>query len=1088
VRTAAVARTLTSVTLRGDDTSLINNGDRERRKPLWFRPRCRRQCLKKQNLMFSLLKRELIGSSSSNSIPHSERLKAIGGKTLLAKLDKDSAGLMSEVSKLESYISKHDWNRVQSIISNQLAPRLVTDAHFYGGPTAATKEKWENAREAFMLSGGVTILTELVRNPQFVGPKVAETNDARDFALPHVTQNYGSMFNEIFFTLREIIYSFPQMYDPIMVNQFLPFLFTMLSHGNCFDGVAILIEEILTIQTQRMGQDQYFTENSDYFHLGLVPDLYRLWQSFSLRQLAHFCRILALLIFEPDDRQLMESSNVLKSVELLQARRDRASRVGLNPAVDCNQAVCLGDETLLKRLVLLVRVMNYAPSINRGTAYHVISQCPWIPDTLVMLGLSELDNFDDIERLALLANSVQKTQHVNLSRRFSQCSLGSVVDMLESLAAPLVRSPSANVTNIGNIVHVINAARQEGVAMNRIRDGNRSRPSVIEGYGTSSNVEESDNMQPLDPSIEFPEANALANQLLLERLPISFGINPIPRYQIHVVSSPRDAANELQFNAFLLSPYQVEIMFVLCTLLGGRRKLDAQVILGNAGLLGALTDMFDRLSWDSTNERGNDAENSHGGMHGPGCECNPDSALRVQYLRLIHNFCERDFDNYDGRIMMLSPAEKEYFSNSDLSAMLTDYRMNENIQRPGPRDFGLVSMIVSAFMAEEEDSPYKFWLASCAESYLRGSSAKEQLFVAHSGLVQHLVKDILSNRLRCAGSLQTSFDLLSELCKGNPDVLESLALELQHEPSFRRFMTITAKNLVDSNVFIRALYLCVEKVFESSSLNALMEGDKKVIANVLKCSSYLSHTWRDTPCINDSQISKRVDGPLEWFLPFEENFYSRFQFSFKTQPPQSYEFEKEDICLNFDATTLSSETKWSFSSSNRFYKFSRRFSNAVVRKFYLFLSNNRVHLLNDLLSVVKLPTLNHENICVMNTAIVIAMIADRHNELDQLIQELRMLRSETTYQENNDRAGNIHEDNVDVLDNFRQILWFWQEYYIHRGRDRLSLEFSSHIRFSEWKSVVSKLCADDESNVSLCRNPVYVPKSPYRRPPRWRRS
>jgi len=116
------------------------------------------------------------------------------------------------------------------------------------------------------------------------------------------------------------------------------------------------------------------------------------------------------------------------------------------------------------------------------------------------------------------------------------------------------------------------------------------------------------------------------------------------------------------------------------------------------------------------------------------------------------------------------------------------------------------------------------------------------------------------------------------------------------------------------------------------------------------------------------------------------------------------------------------------------------------------------------------------------------MIADRHNELDQLIQELRMLRSETTYQENNHRAGDILEDNVDVLDNFRQILWFWQEYYIHRGRDRLSLEFSSHIRFSEWKSVVSKLCADDESNVSLCCNPVYVPKSPYRRPPRWRRS
>ena len=61
VRTAAVARTLTSVSLGDDDTSLIKHGDRERRKPLWFRPRCRRQCLEKSNLTLSLLKREVRG-------------------------------------------------------------------------------------------------------------------------------------------------------------------------------------------------------------------------------------------------------------------------------------------------------------------------------------------------------------------------------------------------------------------------------------------------------------------------------------------------------------------------------------------------------------------------------------------------------------------------------------------------------------------------------------------------------------------------------------------------------------------------------------------------------------------------------------------------------------------------------------------------------------------------------------------------------------------------------------------------------------------------------------------------------------------
>ena len=49
------------------------------------------------------------------------------------------------------------------------------------------------------------------------------------------------------------------------------------------------------------------------------------------------------------------------------------------------------------------------------------------------------------------------------------------------------------------------------------------------------------------------------------------------------------------------------------------------------------------------------------------------------------------------------------------------------------------------------------------------------------------------------------------------------------------------------------------------------------------------------------------------------------------------------------------------------------------------------------------------------------------------------------------------------------------------GRDRLSLEFSSHIRFQEWHHVVSLLAADDGSDTALVRSPVRLPRSPYQR-------
>ena len=66
-------------------------------------------------------------------------------------------------------------------------------------------------------------------------------------------------------------------------------------------------------------------------------------------------------------------------------------------------------------------------------------------------------------------------------------------------------------------------------------------------------------------------------------------------------------------------------------------------------------------------------------------------------------------------------------------------------------------------MSESDESPYRFWLASCIEAFLRGSSPREQLFVAQSGLLQHLVEEVSTPKLHCAGVLQTSFDLLGEL-------------------------------------------------------------------------------------------------------------------------------------------------------------------------------------------------------------------------------------------------------------------------------------------------------------------------------------
>ena len=110
------------------------------------------------------------------------------------------------------------------------------------------------------------------------------------------------------------------------------------------------------------------------------------------------------------------------------------------------------------------------------------------------------------------------------------------------------------------------------------------------------------------------------------------------RDRLQNIYNPKVAKKELQFHAMLLVPHQIELIFVLCTLLSGRRKISLQRRFSDLGFADVLRGMFDRMSWDAPPFSGS---NPIEHLHGPGCECNPESAVRVQFLRLIHNFYDR---------------------------------------------------------------------------------------------------------------------------------------------------------------------------------------------------------------------------------------------------------------------------------------------------------------------------------------------------------------------------------------------------------------------------------------------------------------
>ena len=283
-----------------------------------------------------------------------------------------------------------------------------------------------------------------------------------------------------------------------------------MSHSTCFNGAAAVIEEILSLQSNpsqpqqqpasdNINDDEIDNDEDDNnnsynnasipsrvstpttFFLGNVSNLYALWGNFSCRQFAHFCRILALLIFEPEDRQLLESPAVFKSIELLQLRQNRAARAGRDSTVNMNQSILLGDEILIKRLLQLLAIMNFGPPLSQPSSFHVMTHFPFIADTLMMMGLKEFDDWNDVDRLDKIArkllistsgiennenNNNNNNNNNNIPRQLHD--LGSVTEMLENLSSSF-NNGGEHINQLGNIIAVISAAQQAGVVAGRAR-------------------------------------------------------------------------------------------------------------------------------------------------------------------------------------------------------------------------------------------------------------------------------------------------------------------------------------------------------------------------------------------------------------------------------------------------------------------------------------------------------------------------------------------------------------------------------------------------------------------------------------------
>ena len=246
------------------------------------------------------------------------------------RLDRDSNNICSYVRKLKIAISKVDMDDINEAVTSLFSKIIDTSGreHAY---LVLPKKRQE--RELFVESGGVYLMLKLFENPflsvSLDSKKLSTTSAA-------CLNQYSTLYNEVLVILREVSFSIPTFSEQIFGNQIIIFLFTLLSYRSVFENSVSLLEEILAVRTET-------------FNLADVPNLYELISNFNSRKLAHFCRVLSLVLFEPEDRQIMEGSQVLRSIQLLQLRRDRMAK--FSNVVEKNQ--CLVSFTVMQYIIHL---------------------------------------------------------------------------------------------------------------------------------------------------------------------------------------------------------------------------------------------------------------------------------------------------------------------------------------------------------------------------------------------------------------------------------------------------------------------------------------------------------------------------------------------------------------------------------------------------------------------------------------------------------------------------------------------------------------------------------------------------------------
>ncbi len=366
-------------------------------------------------------------------------------------------------------------------------------------------------------------------------------------------------------------------------------LFRAMASTRVFDSVVGLLEEVLALRAET-------------FDLSTVPNLEELVVTLSTRRLAYFCRVLAMVVFEPEPKPPKKSSQstskgggptnlaTVKSLYLLGIRK--RVRREFTKIVDRNHAILLGIEILPRRLILLLRGSKKASRKGKGASSAKSGPPPTDQEMIMLFNALQQQSTDRSDQNGKDWEELEKEDSI----------LAFATGAAAATAATMQQEQLEQQAETGG-------------------DGGNLREN---GYPISEGQARA--IRTLYQTVQAQLSQDSNNNVDTSTASSAFRERDIQR-----------RAQALTLKALTLATHQVEVLFVLCTLLSGKRKHEMQMRLAFHNVVPILSVLFDNLEWGKLPPP---LPPAHLRLHGPDCECNPENALKVQFLRLIHTFCD----------------------------------------------------------------------------------------------------------------------------------------------------------------------------------------------------------------------------------------------------------------------------------------------------------------------------------------------------------------------------------------------------------------------------------------------------------------